>query len=233
MTYLSSRNSKGVNCHSPFYKHKNTNISDPDCERPSSYVNSSSYLIFEDSNQYILNAIAQKRNYNSTLSTSSQNAMTSKFKKPKFSSVYDDLVIQDEMYHHPCVKKPSWTWNNLYANTEMSKRRSRFLDTRSIEKKRYNNECYSDKSGYSTPPTKSNSSEFILEDYPMIKLTSVKHPYFTDNVTSKHIEVISDDISIITANDSIESNISYTQSLGRLSNCSPYLITLKDLTTKN
>lgn len=49
----------------------------------------------------------------SSSSSCSCNDLTLNFKKPKLLSL-NDCDRFDDMYHHPSVRKPTWTWNKLY-----------------------------------------------------------------------------------------------------------------------
>lgn len=226
MTYVASRKTNKIQGQFSLYKHKNANISDPNNEQPSIYLNSASYLIFNDFSPKGISSESQKRTY-SVSSSNGYNRSSIKYKKPKIENQTDDLV-EDEMYHHPSVRKPMWTWNNLYINSEVAKTRKRSLSFDKIKLSLDNNDSYSDKSGYTTPTTKSDFSEFMIKEKlsndSMVKLSTGKKLCFSDEDNC-----FSDDSCNITSEYSDTSSFSYQRSIERLSARSPYLITLKDL----
>lgn len=232
MTYVTTRKTNKIQGHFSLYKHKNSNISNPNYEQPSMYINSSSYLIFEDFNQQETCLISQKRTHSVT-SSNAYNGSSIDYKKPKFRNHSDDSA-KDEMYHHPSVKKPMWTWNNLYINAEVAKTKQRTSSTDEMNKSFDNNDSFSDKSGYTTPTTKSDFSEFMIKEKlkndSMVKLRASKKSYSPNEVIED--DFFSDDSCNITAEYSDTSSLSYQRSIERLSDRSPYLITLKDLIKK-
>lgn len=236
MLYLDSENINNSSSHISLYKHKNANISDPDCERPSAHVNASSLMIFKDFNKEKLNTVAQKRNYSITSSIGSHRELILNLKKPKLSQAYDDTIIQDEMYHHPSVKKPTWTWNNLYINSEISSRKPRIPTIRAVEKFAENNESYSDRSGYSTPTNESNVTEFMLHSMikndPLKKMNSNRVSDISDYASTEDNDMFSDNSGSVHSFNTDLLSGTYPQSFREFTNQSPYLITLKDLATK-
>lgn len=230
MTYVTSRSSSRVQSQFSLYKHKNANISDPDYEQPSMYLNSSSYLIFKDFNPKEFNTESQKRSY-SLSSSKEYNESPIKYKKPKIK-IHTEDPVEDDMYHHPSVKKPMWTWNNLYINSQVAKIKQRSFSSGKMRHSFDNSDSFSDKSGYTTPTTKSDFSEFMIKEKlnndPMVKLSANKKTHF-----SVEGDCFSDDSCNITAEYSDTSSLSHQRSIEKLSDVSPYLITLKDLIRKN
>ena len=236
MLYLDSENIKNTSSHNSLYKHKNANISDPDCERPSAHVNTYSLIIFKDFSKEKLNTVSHKRNYSVSSSISSHRDLISNLKKPKLGQAYDDIIIQDEMYHHPSVKKPTWTWNNLYINAEISSRKPKIPSIRAVEKITENNESYSDRSGYSTPTNESNVSEFMfhsmIKNDPLQKINSNRLSDISDYASTEDNDMFSDNSGSSHSVNTDAYSGTYPQSFREFSNQSPYLITLKDLATK-
>lgn len=229
MAYVTSRKTNKIQGQFSLYKHKNANISNPNYEQPSMYLNSSSYLIFKDFNSKDINSESQKRTHSVT-SSNEYNGPSIKYKKPKIKNQTEESV-EDDMYHHPSVRKPMWTWNNLYINSEVAKTKQRSSSFDKMKLLFDNNDSYSDKSGYTTPTTKSDFSEFMIKEKlkndSMVKLSAGKKSYFSEEDIC-----FSDDSCNITAEYSDTSSLSYQRSIERLSDRSPYLITLEDLIKK-
>ncbi|OBA28750.1 hypothetical protein HANVADRAFT_51214 [Hanseniaspora valbyensis NRRL Y-1626] len=107
-----------------FYKHLNLNIEDlqkygnknSKCDFILEFrnpVNAHTQDLLNDKKKESRNNVLTSFSSDSSSSCCSCNDLTLNFKKPKLLSL-NDCDNFDDMYHHPSVRKPNWTWNKLY-----------------------------------------------------------------------------------------------------------------------
>ncbi|KAL6926098.1 hypothetical protein ACO0SA_002422 [Hanseniaspora valbyensis] len=107
-----------------FYKHLNLNIEDlkkygnknSKCDFILEFLNpvkAQAQDFHNDKRKESKNNVLTSFSSDSSSSSCSCNDLTLNFKKPKLLSL-NDCDNFDDMYHHPSVRKPNWTWNKLH-----------------------------------------------------------------------------------------------------------------------